>query len=137
MPEISGIKETCLYVSDLARAVAFYEQVLALRRMTSDERFCALSVADHHVLLLFKKGASDQPMPLPGGVIPPHDGDGPMHIGFAIPRESITEWESLLAANGIAIESRVTWPRGGKSIYFRDPDQHVVELLTPGVWPIY
>jgi catechol 2,3-dioxygenase-like lactoylglutathione lyase family enzyme len=137
MPEITGIKETCLYVNDLARAVAFYERVLALRRMAGDERFCALSVADNHVLLLFKKGASNQVMPVPGGAIPPHDSDGPAHIGFAIPSDSLAGWERVLAENGVAIESRVTWPRGGRSIYFRDPDGHAVEFLTPGVWPIY
>jgi len=137
MPELRGIKETCLYVSDLKRAVAFYEQVLALRRMAGDERFCALSVADNHVLLLFKQGASIEPMSVPGGTIPAHDGNGPMHVGFAVPPESLAEWEEVLAQNGVPIESRVTWARGGKSIYFRDPDQHALELLTPGVWPIY
>src|SRR6266702_2021059 len=28
-------------------------------------------------------------------------------------------------------------PRGGSSIYFRDPDNHSVELATPGLWSIY
>nr|WP_197998803.1 hypothetical protein [Gimesia aquarii] len=37
----------------------------------------------------------------------------------------------------IGIESRVNWPRGGESIYFRNPDNHVVELATPGIWPIF
>jgi catechol 2,3-dioxygenase-like lactoylglutathione lyase family enzyme len=37
----------------------------------------------------------------------------------------------------VAIESRMEWPRGGKSIYFRDPDGHLLEVLTPGVWAIY
>ncbi|HWQ03343.1 MAG TPA: glyoxalase, partial [Candidatus Nitrosotenuis sp.] len=26
---------------------------------------------------------------------------------------------------------------GGRSIYFRDPDGHSLELVTPGVWPNY
>jgi catechol 2,3-dioxygenase-like lactoylglutathione lyase family enzyme len=137
MAEITGIKETCLYVSDLEHAAEFYERVLALKRMIGDERFCAFNVAEHDVLLLFRKGASNVPSTLPGGVIPPHDGDGPMHIGFAVSSDSLPEWENRLAAQGVTIESRVTWPRGGKSIYFRDPDGHVVELLTPGIWPIY
>ena len=36
---------------------------------------------------------------------------------------------------GIAVEGRTTWSRGGISIYFRDPDGHLVELATPGLWP--
>lgn len=137
MPEINGVIETCLYVSDLARSTAFYEQTLGLRRMTNDERFCAFSVAGRHVLLLFQQGTSNQPLSVPGGVIPPHDGTGPVHLGFAVSRESLPDWETALAAHRIEIESRVTWPRGGKSIYFRDPDRHLLELLSPGVWPIY
>jgi catechol 2,3-dioxygenase-like lactoylglutathione lyase family enzyme len=42
-----------------------------------------------------------------------------------------------LAAQGIAVESRVTWPRGGTSLYFRDPDAHSLEVASPGLWPNY
>ncbi|HEX5778765.1 MAG TPA: glyoxalase, partial [Xanthobacteraceae bacterium] len=38
---------------------------------------------------------------------------------------------------GIELESRVDWPRGGKSIYFRDPDGHLLEFATPGLWANY
>ena len=44
------------------------------------------------------------------------------------------EW---LAANGLAIEEEREWPRGGTSLYFRDPDGHLLEVATPGVWSIY
>jgi catechol 2,3-dioxygenase-like lactoylglutathione lyase family enzyme len=74
---------------------------------------------------------------LPGGVIPPHDGSGRLHVGFAIDRGELPEWEAHLTANAVAIESTVDWPRGGRSLYFRDPDGHLLELLTPGVWPVY
>ena len=40
-----------------------------------------------------------------------------------------SEWESL--------ESFVTWPGGAKSIYFRDPDDNLAELITPEFWGIY
>jgi len=28
-------------------------------------------------------------------------------------------------------------PRGGTSLYFRDPNGHMLELATPGLWSIY
>jgi len=31
----------------------------------------------------------------------------------------------------------VKWSRGGESLYFRDPDDHLVELATPGIWATY
>jgi hypothetical protein len=37
-----------------------------------------------------------------------------------------------LAAEGVAVESVVGRPGGARSLYFRDPDQHLVELLSPG-----
>ena len=39
-----------------------------------------------------------------------------------------------LAASGVAVEQEVVWPRGGRSLYFRDPAGNAVELVTPGVW---
>jgi catechol 2,3-dioxygenase-like lactoylglutathione lyase family enzyme len=106
--------------------------------MVSDDRFAALSVAGQDVLLLFLEGATVEPAVLPnGGVIPPHDGRGTTHLGLAIAKSELAEWKSRLVERGIAIESRVTWERGGESIYFRDPDGHLLELLTPGIWPIY
>ena len=41
------------------------------------------------------------------------------------------------ASRGVAIEGRNDWERGGRSIYFRDPDGHLLELATPGLWSIY
>jgi len=37
----------------------------------------------------------------------------------------------------VPVESVVTWPRGAQSIYFRDPDENLVELITPGFWANY
>ena len=52
-------------------------------------------------------------------------------------RRCACRWEAQLADAGVAIEGRTKWPRGGESIYFRDPDGHLVELATPGLWPGY
>lgn len=138
MPRVTGILETCLYVDDLARAARFYENLFGFRRLQSDERFCAFDVAERSVLILFlRKSHCHHPVILPGGVIPTHDGAGPMHLAFAIPSGELPAWEQRLTEHGIAIESRVKWPLGGESIYFRDSDDHLVELATPGIWAIY
>jgi catechol 2,3-dioxygenase-like lactoylglutathione lyase family enzyme len=137
MPTLSDVKETSLYVGDLARAKKFYEDVLGLKPLIADDRFCALEVAGKHVLLLFVRGTAKNDTKVPGGVIPSHDGAGTIHAGFAVTRDDLPEWEAHLTAHGIEILSRVSWPRGGQSVYFRDPDGHLLELLTPGVWTIY
>ncbi len=137
MPTLRDVKETCLYVDNLDRAKRFYQDVMGLEPLVEDDRFCALDVATKHVLLIFVRGASQQETKLPGGTIPPHDGAGPIHAGFAVDTQELPEWESHLASHGVKILSRVCWPRGGQSIYFRDPDSHLLELLTPGVWSTY
>jgi len=138
MPTVNGVIETALYVSDLDRAARFYQELFGFRALFSDDRLRALSVADRHVLLLFLKGASNQPNPTPtGGIIPAHDATGRIHVGFAISANELDAWERRLTEHGVTIESRLTGPRGGTSLYFRDPDGHLLELLTPGIWPIY
>ena len=137
VPRINGIVETCLYSGDLPRSVRFYSDELGLRLLESGERLCVLSVADKQVLLLFRSGETLEPIPTPGGMIPPHGAAGQMHVAFAVSKEDFGVWEKHLIARGIAIESKVNWPTGGQSLYFRDPDNHLVELATPGLWEVY
>jgi catechol 2,3-dioxygenase-like lactoylglutathione lyase family enzyme len=134
---VSGVLETAIYVSDVRRAAEFYRRIFGFELLEGDDRFCALSVAGRQVFLIFKRGATLQPIPIPGGVVPPHDGSGQLHFAFSIPAADLPVWEQRLAANGIPVESRVEWPRGGSSIYFRDSDGHLAELVTPGCWTIY
>jgi catechol 2,3-dioxygenase-like lactoylglutathione lyase family enzyme len=135
-PPIQGVLETGLYVADLARSREFYSRLFGFPLMVGDERFCAFDVAGRDVLLLFLKGGTPGPVHTPGGWIPPHDGAGQLHFAFAVAAEDLAAWEARLAGEGIEIESRVDWPRG-RSVYFRDPDQHLVELVTPGLWANY
>jgi catechol 2,3-dioxygenase-like lactoylglutathione lyase family enzyme len=137
MPRLDDLKETALYVDDLPRAKQFYERVFGLRTLVAEERFCAFDVVAKHVLLLFLRGGSLVETSLPGGTIPAHNGAGPLHVAFSVSREELPEWETHLRTQGVEILSRVSWPRGGHSIYFRDPDGHLLELLTPGVWATY
>ncbi len=137
MLKLGRVLETAVYVDDLERAAAFYEQVLDLKVLSRDSRFRAYDVGGINVLLLFLRGATLETVHLPGGTIPPHDGHGPLHVAFAVMAGDLPEWERRLGEHGIAIEGRTDWPRGGRSIYFRDPDDHLLELATPGLWTIY
>lgn len=138
MPKVTGILETALYVEDLPRAMQFYQTLFHFDILFSDDRACAMSVAGKQVLLLFKKGGSLKPIPTSsGGTIPPHDGSGNTHMAFSISATEFETWEKWLTQNGVAIDSHVTWGEGGRSLYFRDPDNHVIELATPGTWAIF
>jgi catechol 2,3-dioxygenase-like lactoylglutathione lyase family enzyme len=135
--KLGRVLETALYVDDLERAAAFYEQVLGLASVSKDLRFHAYDVGGLSILLLFRRGSTLETVHLPGGTIPPHDGHGPIHMAFAVGAGDLPAWERRLGDQGVAIEGRTDWPRGGHSVYFRDPDGHLLELVTPGVWPTY
>ena len=130
-PTTTGILESSLYVEDVTVSAKFYEKIFGFRVISDfGGRGCAMQAAGRQVLLLFKKRSSLE-------TETPHDGDGELHIAFAITAAELTKWEAWLAENGIAIEERKTWERGGTSLYFRDPDRHLLEIATPGVWSIY
>ena len=130
-PKIDGILESSLYVSDVSRAVRFYEDTLGFHVISEfGERGCAMQAGIRQLLLLFKKGASR-------AMQSPHDGDGELHVAFAIPSDELGNWESWLETRGIIVEEKRQWELGGWSLYFRDPDRHLVELATPGVWSVY
>jgi len=134
MPKPTHIAETALYVDDLDRAEQFYTRLFECLLLLRDTRLRVLRVANEQVLLLFLRGASTQPTPLPGGTVPAHDGAGPLHVCFGIRAQDLAVWENRLAALHIPVESRVRWPAGATSLYFRDPDGHAVELATAGLW---
>ena len=93
-------------------------------------RGCAMAAGNRQVLLLFTRGGSCT-------TPTPHDGDGELHVAFAIPAAELENWAAWLADNGIAVEEKRRWDLGGQSLYFRDPDRHLIEVATPGVWSVY
>jgi catechol 2,3-dioxygenase-like lactoylglutathione lyase family enzyme len=135
--KIDGVIETALHVDDVERSAVFYENLFGVPRLHCDPNFGALALPGPAVLLLFKRDSRTTGIPTPGGVIPPHGGSGQLHVAFKISREDLESCAGELTERGIAIESRVDWPEGGTSLYFRDPDQHLIELITPGCWKTY
>ena len=137
MPNVLSVLETALYVDDLKKSKQFYQTIFGFNPLEDSERLVGLSVADRQVLLLFKKGGSVEPIESSGGTIPPNDGSGQLHLAFSISASEWEGWHEWLTENNVDIESEVAWERGGQSLYFRDPDDHLIELVTPGCWAIY
>jgi catechol 2,3-dioxygenase-like lactoylglutathione lyase family enzyme len=137
MPEITHLVESSLYATDLAVTSRFYAEVLGLKAMLTTPRLVAFDAGNRSVLLIFQEGATEEDLPSDEGVIPGHDGKGRLHLALGVTAESLDEWRDRLRQYGVAIISETRWRRGGKSLYFHDPDGHVVELATPGLWANY
>jgi catechol 2,3-dioxygenase-like lactoylglutathione lyase family enzyme len=137
LPRIRRVLETAVYCDALGATVAFYRRLLDSEPLLESERLVALDAGEGTVLLLFQRGRSRQALPTPGGLVPGHHGEGPAHLAFAIDAAEADAWSARLRELGVEVESEVTWERGGRSLYFRDPDGRSVELATPGVWATY
>ena len=135
--QINGVAETAIYVENVARSAEFYQRLFGLRKLLSDDQFCALEVPGNAVFLLFQKNSRHEAFQTPGGAIPAHGANGEIHFAFKVSRDSLDSCAAELQSQGIPIESKVDWPRGGSSLYIRDPDNHLVELITPGCWQNY
>ena len=124
------ILETALYAPDLGAAERFYAEVFGLETIT---RFLPRGIAmrcGNGALLIFDPAHTR----VPGGPIPDHGGDGAGHVAFLATDESLPHWRARLARSGVAIESEVEWPEGGRSLYLRDPAGNSIELAPPTIW---
>ena len=62
MPKLDGILETALYTDDMARAQAFYEDVLELEAdLHRRAAHAPTAWRERSVLLIFKRGARRRP----------------------------------------------------------------------------
>jgi catechol 2,3-dioxygenase-like lactoylglutathione lyase family enzyme len=130
MGEIVAVVETGLYADDLDRAEAFYSGVLGLPVLAKEPgRHVFFRVGDAGVLLAFNADAT-----LRGDPLPAHGARGPGHFALGVPAGALGGWRDRLTGHGVVIEKEVTWPKGGRSLYFRDPAGNSVELITPGLW---
>lgn len=128
--KIQAVIETAIYVDDLQSAETFYRTVLGLNVLAREPgRHVFFQVGEASVLLAFLPDVT-----LKGDRLTPHGAKGPGHFALGIDAESYDDWRNRLQGHGVAIEMEVTWPPGGKSIYFRDPAGNSVELVTPGIW---
>jgi catechol 2,3-dioxygenase-like lactoylglutathione lyase family enzyme len=127
---IEGVLESCLYVDDLDAAEEFYRRVLGLEVHSREPKRHVFFGCGTGMLLLFNPDTTLEP----SGIVPTHGAHGPGHIAFALPEPEISAWRERLRRHSVEIETEVSWPNGGHSIYFRDPGGNSVELATPRIW---
>lgn len=130
-----GVLESCLYAADLAAAERFYRDVLGLEPLSHEPGRHVFFRCGEGVLLIFnpERTGTEQSF-VNGAPIPLHGSTGPGHLAFRANEADLPAWRAHLSASGVEIESEVTWPTGGASIYFRDPAGNSLELATPGIW---
>jgi catechol 2,3-dioxygenase-like lactoylglutathione lyase family enzyme len=127
--KIDRVLETVLYVDDLDAAERFYGDVLGLERDSRQDGLFVFFRCGPGMLLLFEPKAAAG-----GRHVPPHGTKGPGHACFAVAESALAGWQARLAQAGVAIEQEMSWPRGGRSFYFRDPAGNSLELATPRIW---
>jgi catechol 2,3-dioxygenase-like lactoylglutathione lyase family enzyme len=125
-----GVLETALYAENLREAEAFYSTVLELELDSRADGRHVFFKCGHAMLLVFNPAATA----MEGGMVPPHGAIGPGHVAFSVRGDDLERWITQLEEHGVAIEAQVSWPGGGRSIYFRDPAGNSLELTTPQIW---
>ena len=133
-PSIDGLLETSLYARDLEVTAGFYRDLFGFRTLVDSPRLVAFEVAERSVLLVFRAGSTEDDVVEARGRIPGHDGRGRLHLALSIGSGDLEAWRKRLAERGVEVAGEYRWPRGGVSLYFRDPDGALVELATPGLW---
>ena len=133
-PAIQGLLETSLYARDLKRTASFYRDLFGLKALVDSPRLIAFEIARRSVLLVFQAGETEQDLVDPAGTIPGHDGRGRLHLALSISADDLEAWRKRLSDGGVDVVGEYRWPRGGVSLYMRDPDGALVELATPGLW---
>ena len=119
-----------MYAEDLEAAEDFYARVLGLEPFARQEGRHLFYRCAEAVFLIFNPEATTREP----GEVPRHGARGRGHLAFAIPNTELQGWRDQLGQQGVEIEAEVSWPKGGRSLYFRDPAGNSLELATPQTW---
>lgn len=144
---MTHVGHVAVFVSDLARSRTFYEDVLGMRHSEThrpgdhpmldnfNESICFLSFGEYHhdVVLVHQSDEDGNTMPVEGHTL--------MHLAFALDADTTTAaFADHLREQGVepmygpirhesTEDGDGTWG-GNVSVYFEDPDGHLLEAYT-------
>lgn len=126
---ITQIKETCLYISDLDKAEAFYGRVLGFPLISKVNGRHIFFRCGTSVLLCFLPEVTQAETTLP-----PHFAAGKQHIAFEVEQADYEKTKEQLLQENIRITHQQEWTTQLESFYFEDPFGHVLEIVPRGIW---
>lgn len=135
-PQPLRILETVLYAPDLRRIEDFYRRVLGLEPFAVEPGRHIFYRCGDQMLLIFNPDVTQFPTAGTSLPVPPHGAEGEGHVCFGASGENLAQWLTKLESLGVPIEADFEWPRGGRSIYFRDPAGNCLEIAEPRIWGI-
>lgn len=133
--KINKVVETCIYSFDLDSMKNFYAGIVGMPVVQEEEGKLIFLKAGKSMLLIFnsrRTSVNNDMLPTHGAATPPSS----IHFAMEIEEADYERWKELLAKNNIALEKEVSWKDKARSLYFRDPAGNLVELITPGEWPV-
>lgn len=151
---LSHVLETCLYVRDMTQSTIFYSDILGLEPKIKSPRLTMFPLG-HTTLILFQLGTTASDSVSEDGVVPGHGPDekiigslmtenggrtsesGNLHTHYCLAVSStreVEEWEHYLRNKDVKLRGVMNWQKGGRSVYFEDPDGHVGEIGSRGIW---
>ena len=126
---ILGIKETCLYFSELEKARDFYNGLLGFPVIGFAESHHIFFRVGRSVLLCFDPESSRLKKSPPA-----HYGHGALHLAFEVAKTEYDLWKQKIPDMNIEIIDEIEWKNGLRSFYFLDPEGNVLEIVPEGVW---
>lgn len=119
----------CLYVTDLDRTEDYYRNKLGFGLISKKAGRHVFFRAGNQVLLCFIAEVTRNDKKLP-----PHFAHGEQHIAFEVSRNDYVAMKAHLTSQDIEIIHEEHWRENVYSAYFKDPDNHLLEIVTEGLW---
>lgn len=116
--KIKGLNHITFAVSSLEKSTQFYTQVLGAQLLLAGTKTVYMDLAGIWLALNLEPGRPRAP-------------ETYTHLAFTVDEADLKEFQQKLDEAGVELRAdRPRHPAEGQSLYFRDPDGHLLELHT-------